>query len=63
MGYRLRKVVKAKPRKLLETNEIFKNITRYNEQRNNVSVKRLSVDCKAVISIGDYAKGRKEAIL
>lgn len=59
MGYRLRKVVKAKPQKKIpETDAIFENI----RQKDSVAaesnpVKRLSIDCKATVNIGDYSRG------
>jgi hypothetical protein len=66
-GYRLRKVLKAKPlKKLPETDAIFANIQ---EKDNNPlegedsvdggQVKRLSIDCKATVNIGDYSRGGK----
>ena len=49
MGYRLRKVVKAKPRKKLkQTDAIFDNIKKKDQQALEAgNVKRLSMDCKA----------------
>ncbi len=66
-GYRLRKVVKAKPQKKLpETDTIFDNIHEKDgkplEEENSVGdgqVKRLSIDCKATVNIGDYSRGGK----
>ena len=66
-GYRLRKVVKAKPQKKLpETDAIFSNIKDKDgallEDENSVDgglVKRLSIDCKATVNIGDYSRGGK----
>ena len=66
-GYRLRKVLKAKPQKKLpETDTIFANIKEKDkstlEGENYVDgrqVKRLSIDCKATVKIGDYSRGGK----
>jgi hypothetical protein len=66
-GYRLRKVLKAKPlKKLPETDAIFANIKEKDgnplEDGNFVDggrVKRLSIDCKATVNIGDYSRGGK----
>lgn len=64
-GYRLRKVVKAKPlKKPPETNAIFANIEAkdgkplgYEDSVEEGQVKRLSIDCKATVNIGDYSRG------
>ena len=66
-GYRLRKVLKAKPlKKLPETDTIFANIKEKDKStldgENSVDdrqVKRLSIDCKATVNIGDYSRGGK----
>ena len=66
-GYRLRKVLKAKPQKKLpETDDIFSNIKEKDgnlvEDENSIGggqVKRLSIDCKATVNIGDYSRGGK----
>ena len=59
MGYRLRKVLKAKPQKKIpETDAIFENIS-IKDQKNAERVKRLSLDCKATVKIGDYDRGGK----
>ncbi|VFN05852.1 MAG: Rhodopirellula transposase DDE domain-containing protein [Candidatus Kentron sp. G] len=61
MGYRLRKVLKAKPqKKVVETDAIFKNIKeKATEAKSDTSVKRLSIDCKATVKIGEYSRGGK----
>jgi hypothetical protein len=61
MGYRLRKVVKAKPlKKIKETDVIFENVKRKDhEAKNNKNVKRLSMDCKATVKIGNFSRGGK----
>jgi hypothetical protein len=66
-GYRLRKVVKAKPQKKIpETDAIFDNIHDKDGKTleddisvGNRVVKRLSIDCKATVNIGDYSRGGK----
>lgn len=58
MGFRLRKVVKAKPlKKIPETDAIFDNIKEKDSPSESGSVKRLSIDCKATVKIGDYSRG------
>jgi hypothetical protein len=66
-NYRLRKVLKAKPlKKLPETDAIFTNIKEKDgnpvEDEKLVEgglVKRISIDCKATVNIGDYSRGGK----
>ena len=66
-GYRLRKVIKAKPQKKIpETDAIFANLAEWDGQPlaerdpdAEGPVKRLSLDCKATVKIGDYARGGK----
>ena len=69
-GYRLRKVLKAKPlKKIPETDAIFDNIKKKDGELlvnkededivENGQVKRLSIDCKATVNIGDYSRGGK----
>lgn len=60
MGYRLRKIVKAKPKKKLpETNAIFDNIKAKDSPSDSGRVKRLSLDSKATVKIGNYSRGGK----
>ena len=66
-GYRLRKVLKAKPlKKLPETDAIFANIKEKDknplegeDSENDGQVKRLSIDCKSTVNIGDYSRSGK----
>jgi hypothetical protein len=66
-GYRLRKVLKAKPlKKLPETDAIFanikekdKNLLEGEDSVDGGQIKRLSIDCKATVKIGDYSRGGK----
>lgn len=58
MGYRLRKVVKAKPQKKIpETDAIFANIQAKDTAGESDKVKRLSMDAKATVNIGEYSRG------
>lgn len=59
MGYRLRKVVKAKPQKKIpETDAIFDNVHQKDEvARETDGVQRISIDCKATVQLGDYSRG------
>jgi len=59
-GYRLRKVVKAKPlKKIKATDNIFENIKKKDLDVKNSSeyVVRLSMDCKATVKIGEFSRG------
>ena len=60
-GYKLRTVLKAKPKKkILETDSIFFNIKDKDGQTiEGENVKRISMDCKATVKIGDYSRGGK----
>ncbi|NER36949.1 MAG: ISAzo13 family transposase [Oscillatoria sp. SIO1A7] len=58
MGYRLRKVIKAKPQKKIpETDAIFDNIKTKDLPSNSGRVRRLSLDSKATVKIGNYSRG------
>ena len=59
LGYRLRKVVKAKPqKKLKETDAIFENINNKDGQGVEPGlVRRLSMDCKATVELGEFSRG------
>lgn len=57
-GYRLRKVLKAKPlKKIPQTDAIFDNVKAKDEQSQDGKTKHLSIDCKATVKIGDYSRG------
>lgn len=60
-GYRLRRVLKAKPQKKIpETDAIFTNIKEKDGQpMTHGTTKRISIDCKATVNIGEYARGGK----
>ncbi len=64
MGYKLRKVLKAKPlKKIPETNEIFETLTKVHQEADNCDdIVRLSIDCKDRIKIGNFSRGGKSRI-
>jgi hypothetical protein len=60
LGYRLRKIVKAKPlKKIKETDAIFENIKTKDQEAkdSDQQVARLSMDCKATVKIGEFSRG------
>ena len=60
LGYRLRKIVKAKPqKKIKETDAIFDNVHSKDQeaQESELNVKRVSMDCKATVKIGKSSRG------
>jgi transposase len=62
MGYRLKRVVKAKPlQKTKETDAIFANVqTRRDEYKNDPEALEISIDTKAKVNEGDYSRGGKK---
>lgn len=64
MGYKLRKVLKAKPlKKIAETDEIFKTLEKIHEEaKDSDQVARLSIDCKDKIKIGNFSRGGKARV-
>jgi len=61
LGFHPRKVVKSKPlRKLKETDAIFAQVHQVNQKADaDPQTIRLSIDTKAVVSIGDLSRGGK----
>jgi hypothetical protein len=60
LGYRLRRVVKAKPKKKIpETDAIFANVKEKDILNQSVGARRLSIDCKATVKLGDFSRGGK----
>lgn len=61
LGYRLRRVQKAKPlKKIPQTDDIFTNVEQANRQADERSgTKRLSVDVKAKVSVGEFSRNGK----
>lgn len=64
MGYKLRKVLKAKPlKKIPETDEIFETLKRIHEEaENSDEIARFSIDCKDRIKIGNFSRGGKSRV-
>nr|WP_197743442.1 hypothetical protein [Desulfosarcina ovata] len=59
-GFRLRLVEKAKPLKKPQTDAIFNNIKEKDGQQfDEGESKRISIDCKATVKIGEYSRGGK----
>jgi hypothetical protein len=63
MGYRLKRIQKGKPlKKTAETDAIFANVKAVRTQvRNDPQTLEVSVDTKAKVSEGEYARGGKNA--
>jgi hypothetical protein len=63
LGYRLKRIQKGKPlKKTAETDAIFDNVKAVREQsKNDPGILEISVDTKAKVSEGEYARGGKNA--
>jgi hypothetical protein len=61
MNYRLKRIQKGKPlKKTEETDAIFANVKEVKEQaRNDSETLEISMDTKAKVGLGDYARGGK----
>ena len=61
MNYRLKRIQKGKPlKKTKETNAIFANVKAVQQQaRNDPETLEISMDTKAKVGLGDYARGGK----
>lgn len=61
MGYRLKRIQKGKPlKKTNETDAIFANVAAVREEmKNDPSTLEISMDTKAKVNEGDYARGGK----
>ena len=61
MNYRLKRIQKGKPlKKTEETDAIFANVKEMKEQaRNDPETLEISMDTKAKVGLGDYARGGK----
>jgi transposase len=61
MGYRLKRIQKAKPlKKTKDTDAIFANVQAVRDEvKNDPATLEISVDTKAKVSEGDYARGGK----
>ncbi len=64
MGYSLKRVQKAKPKKRIpETEEIFEHLEKVNQQADtDPKTLRISMDAKAVIKIGEFDRGGKTRV-
>ena len=64
MGYRLKRVVKAKPQKVIaETEAIFAEVNRVNQAADaDEHTLRLSIDAKATVKVGDFDRGGKNRL-
>ena len=61
MGYRLKRVVKAKPQKIIaETEAIFAQVNQVNQAADEDEHSlRISIDAKAVVKVGEFDRGGK----
>jgi len=61
MNYRLKRIQKGKPlKKIAATDAIFANLKQVREQvRNDPETLEISMDTKAKVALGDYARGGK----
>jgi hypothetical protein len=61
MNYRLKRIQKGKPlKKTKETDAVFANIKQVREQaRDDPETLEISMDTKAKVALGDYARGGK----
>jgi hypothetical protein len=62
-GYRLKRVAKTKPQKVIaETEAIFTEVNRVNQAADaDAHTLRLSIDAKATVKVGDYDRGGKKS--
>lgn len=63
LGYRLKRVAKTKPQKVIaETEAIFSEVNRFNQAADaDAETLRLSIDAKATVKVGDYDRGGKKS--
>jgi hypothetical protein len=63
LGYRLRRIAKTKPQKVIaETEAIFSEVNRVNQAADaDAHTLRLSIDAKATVKVGDYDRGGKKS--
>ena len=61
LGYRLKRIQKAKPlKKAPQTDAIFANVKAVHEEvKNDPKTMEISMDTKAKVDEGDYARGGK----
>lgn len=63
LGYRLKRVAKTKPQKVIaETEAIFSEVNRVNQAADaDAHTLRISIDAKATVKVGDYVRGGKKS--
>lgn len=63
LGYRLQRVAKTKPQKVIaETEAIFAEVNRVNQAADaDEHTLRLSIDAKTTVKVGDYDRGGKKS--
>ena len=63
LGYRLKRVAKTKPQKVIaETEAIFTEVNRVNQMADaDAHTLRLSIDAKATVNVGEYDRGGKKS--
>lgn len=63
LGYRLKRVAKTKPQKVIaQTEAIFAEVNRRNQAADAAEhTLRLSIDAKTTVKIGDYDRGKKKS--
>lgn len=63
LGYRLKRVAKTKPQKVIaETEAIFSEVNRVNQAADaDAHTLRISIDAKATVKVGDYDRGGKKS--
>jgi len=64
LGYRLKRVAKTKPQKVIaETEAIFAEVNRIHQVADaDVHTLRISIDAKATVKVGDYDRGEKNRV-
>ena len=62
LGYRLKRVAKTKPQKVIaETEAIFADVNRIHQSADaDAHTLRISMDAKATVKVGDYDRGGKK---
>lgn len=62
LGYRLKRVAKTKPQKVIaETEAIFAEVNRIHQAADaDAHTLRISMDAKATVKVGDYDRGGKK---
>jgi hypothetical protein len=61
-GLPIAKSGQSKAKKVPETDAIFENIKAKDQLNQNTGIKRLSMDCKATVNLGEYSRRVKHAV-